>query len=146
MLSPSGIGDFCRLTNNCIGEGTLCQRGLCTCPFATHPNEDFTECVPDRKLFEECSSDIECIVEASRCDDDRVCRCAADYVISESHSSCLKGNREETMREDVQQLTRLHNNHCNRIKMSQLLMRTSLKLQSLIDYMETAKRMDNART
>lgn len=90
----SGIGDFCRLTNNCIGEGTLCQRGVCTCPYKTHPNEDFTECVPNRLLDESCSSDTECVVEASRCDDG-VCRCAPDYVISENRSSCLRGEEDE---------------------------------------------------
>lgn len=109
------IGEFCRLTNNCIGEGTLCQRGVCTCPYKTHPNEESTECIPDRQLDENCSSDMECVVEASRCDDTvGVCRCAADYVISENRSNCLRvADRLYENCDEVGQCVRIPHSFCD---------------------------------
>lgn len=76
------------MTNNCIG-GASCQRGICTCPYLTHANQDYTECIPDRSLDEDCLNDRECVTSASQCYDG-FCKCTDGYVPSENRSNCLK--------------------------------------------------------
>ncbi|XP_059612413.1 prion-like-(Q/N-rich) domain-bearing protein 25 [Phlebotomus argentipes] len=82
------INDWCRLTNNCLGEGTVCRSGVCLCPFNKHPNEDFTECEDDIALGESCFRDSQCVANNSRCHD--ICRCRVSHVLSHDRTKCLK--------------------------------------------------------
>lgn len=84
----AGVGEYCRLTNNCLGEHTVCRSGVCQCPMDTHLDEISGECVPDVYLGEVCSSHVECITLYSRCHD--VCRCTVSHIISVDGTRCLK--------------------------------------------------------
>lgn len=84
----SGVGEYCRLTNNCIGDHTVCRTGVCQCPINTHLHEPTGECVNDVYLGEDCSMDGECLAVNSRCHD--VCRCQVNHVISSDDRRCLK--------------------------------------------------------
>ncbi|CAO1440051.1 unnamed protein product [Diamesa hyperborea] len=84
----SRIGEYCRLTNNCIGNSTSCQQGTCRCPYEAHPSQDLLMCLNNASLGEHCFSDDECIVENSRCAS--VCRCRTSHIISQSGQRCLE--------------------------------------------------------
>lgn len=82
------LGDFCRLTNNCIGNNTVCRSGICVCPMNTHPRPDNLDCVDDVQLGHACNSDYECVNDNSRCHN--VCRCKISHIISHDRSKCLR--------------------------------------------------------
>ncbi|GAB0095112.1 prion-like-(Q/N-rich) domain-bearing protein 25 [Sergentomyia squamirostris] len=82
------INDWCRLTNNCLGEGTVCRSGVCLCPFDTHPNEEFTECEEDIQLGDPCNKNSQCVANNSRCYD--ICRCRPSHILSQDRKRCLK--------------------------------------------------------
>lgn len=87
-LTILGIGEYCRLTNNCIGNSTSCQQGTCRCPYESHPSQDFMMCLNNASLGEHCFSDDECIVDNSRCAS--VCRCKTSHIISQNGQRCLE--------------------------------------------------------
>lgn len=82
------LGDYCRLTNECLGANTFCRDGICICPVGAHASSDLTRCVPDVQLGESCSDEEECIAQESRCHD--VCRCRASHIVNMENDSCLR--------------------------------------------------------
>lgn len=82
------VGDWCRLTNNCIGENTVCRSGVCQCPPGSHSNAQYSSCVNDLNLSDKCISDDECVTPNSRCHD--ICRCRVSHIISEDKQRCLR--------------------------------------------------------
>lgn len=60
------IGEHCRLTNNCVGVDSVCESGVCRCPYGKHPIHNNAECIKDVQLDENCYDDAECVVENSR--------------------------------------------------------------------------------
>lgn len=82
------MGEYCRLTNNCLGEDTVCRSGVCECPINTHLNKASGECVANLNLGDKCKQDVECFLENARCHD--VCRCQVSHIISSDNHQCLK--------------------------------------------------------
>ncbi|XP_050082367.1 prion-like-(Q/N-rich) domain-bearing protein 25 isoform X2 [Anopheles aquasalis] len=84
----SFLGDYCRLTNNCIGNGTYCRDGVCVCTPGKHPNNDRNRCLQDAKLGDPCFRDEECVTDNSRCAQE-VCTCRISHVLNEHRNRCL---------------------------------------------------------
>lgn len=80
------IGDYCRLTSNCV-EHTACIRGECRCPFGYHSNWERDRCLRNVELNEECTAHEECIAENSICY--RSCKCRTSHIISQDGKRCL---------------------------------------------------------
>jgi hypothetical protein len=87
-LMPIEIGDYCRLTSNCVVDKTTCQHGQCRCFFGYHANMDKTRCLKNINLGEKCYADEECVVENASCQDYE-CRCRASHVPSQEAPECL---------------------------------------------------------
>lgn len=81
------IGDYCRLTSNCVVNGTTCKQGQCRCPYNYHSNWDKSICLRNISLGELCYSDEECIIEHSRCYG--TCKCRSSHIPNSSGIQCL---------------------------------------------------------
>uniref|UniRef100_A0A182F790 EB domain-containing protein n=1 Tax=Anopheles albimanus TaxID=7167 RepID=A0A182F790_ANOAL len=84
----SFLGDYCRLTNNCIGNGTYCRDGVCVCTPGKHANNDRNRCLKDAKLGDPCFRDEECVTDNSRCAQE-ICTCRVSHVLNEHRNRCL---------------------------------------------------------
>lgn len=67
----------------------MCRSGVCQCPYGKHANRDFTQCIRNVDLGQECSIDEECTDFNTRCLD--VCRCKISHTINKAGNTCLKG-------------------------------------------------------
>ncbi|EDS39061.1 conserved hypothetical protein [Culex quinquefasciatus] len=52
----SYLGQYCRLTNNCIGDDTYCRDGVCVCAVGKHSNAARNLCLPDVYLGESATA------------------------------------------------------------------------------------------
>uniref|UniRef100_A0A182N5C8 EB domain-containing protein n=1 Tax=Anopheles dirus TaxID=7168 RepID=A0A182N5C8_9DIPT len=84
----SFLGEYCRLTNNCIGNDTYCRDGICVCTPGKHPNTDRNRCLHDAKLGDQCFRDEECVTDNSRCAQE-LCTCRVSHVLNELRNRCL---------------------------------------------------------
>uniref|UniRef100_A0A182SJD4 EB domain-containing protein n=1 Tax=Anopheles maculatus TaxID=74869 RepID=A0A182SJD4_9DIPT len=84
----SFLGEYCRLTNNCIGNDTYCRDGICVCTPGKHPNTDRNRCLHDAKLGDQCFRDEECVTDNSRCSQE-ICTCRVSHVLNELRNRCL---------------------------------------------------------
>ncbi|XP_049281862.1 prion-like-(Q/N-rich) domain-bearing protein 25 isoform X2 [Anopheles funestus] len=84
----SFLGEYCRLTNNCIGNDTYCRDGICVCTPGKHPNTDRNRCLHDAKLGDQCYRDEECVTDNSRCAQE-ICTCRVSHVLNEMRNRCL---------------------------------------------------------
>uniref|UniRef100_A0A182P2H6 Homeobox domain-containing protein n=1 Tax=Anopheles epiroticus TaxID=199890 RepID=A0A182P2H6_9DIPT len=84
----SFLGEYCRLTNNCIGNDTYCRDGICVCTPGKHPNADRNRCLHDAKLGDQCFRDEECVTDNSRCAQE-ICTCRVSHVLNEQRNRCL---------------------------------------------------------
>uniref|UniRef100_A0AAG5CUP2 EB domain-containing protein n=1 Tax=Anopheles atroparvus TaxID=41427 RepID=A0AAG5CUP2_ANOAO len=82
------LGEYCRLTNNCIGNDTYCRDGICVCTPGKHPNADRNRCLQDAKLGDQCFRDEECVTDNSRCAQES-CTCRVSHVLNENRNRCL---------------------------------------------------------
>ncbi|XP_055524497.1 uncharacterized protein DDB_G0272420-like isoform X2 [Wyeomyia smithii] len=108
----SYLGQYCRLTNNCIGDYMYCRDGICVCSVGKHPNAGRNLCLPAVHLNEKCFRDEECIVEYSRCNN--VCRCRVSYVLNQKQTQCLPIARKlhDVCEEDLQCLHNIPYSRC----------------------------------
>uniref|UniRef100_A0A336M3Z1 CSON011761 protein n=1 Tax=Culicoides sonorensis TaxID=179676 RepID=A0A336M3Z1_CULSO len=82
------IGEYCKVSSNCIGKEIVCRSGKCECPFTSHTNANRTYCHRTIQLGEPCSSNEECIAEHSMCHE--FCICRAGYILNSNKTGCLK--------------------------------------------------------
>ncbi|XP_062539489.1 nidogen-like [Armigeres subalbatus] len=110
----SYLGQYCRLSNNCIGDDTYCRDGICVCALGKHPNAGRNLCLPDVHLGEKCFRDEECITEYSRCDGDE-CRCRVSHILNQARNQCLPiaGMLNDLCEEDLQCLHRVPYSRCH---------------------------------
>ncbi|CAH1727764.1 unnamed protein product [Chironomus riparius] len=88
-FNSSKIGEYCRLTSNCVVDKTTCQQGQCRCFRKHHPNLNKSKCLRDINLNEQCFTDDECVVENSHCMSG-TCQCKSSHVRSEENDQlCL---------------------------------------------------------
>ncbi|XP_055586047.1 prion-like-(Q/N-rich) domain-bearing protein 25 isoform X2 [Uranotaenia lowii] len=108
----SYLGQYCRLTNNCIGDDTYCRDGICVCAVGKHPNMGRNLCLPDVYLGEKCFRDEECINDYSRCND--VCRCRVSHLLNRDQNQCLPIARRlyDLCEEDLQCLYNIPYSRC----------------------------------
>ncbi|XP_058467954.1 prion-like-(Q/N-rich) domain-bearing protein 25 isoform X2 [Malaya genurostris] len=83
----SYLGQYCRLTNNCVGDYMYCRDGICVCAVGRHPNAGKNLCLPDVYLGGKCYRDEECITDNSRCSD--ICRCRISHILNRKQNQCL---------------------------------------------------------
>ncbi|XP_058814040.1 multiple epidermal growth factor-like domains protein 10 [Topomyia yanbarensis] len=108
----SYLGQYCRLTNNCVGDYMYCRDGICVCAVGKHPNAGKNLCLPDVYLGEKCYRDEECIAENSRCSD--VCRCRISHILNREQNQCLPIVRKlyDLCEEDLQCLYNIPFSRC----------------------------------
>ncbi|XP_065080947.1 prion-like-(Q/N-rich) domain-bearing protein 25 [Ochlerotatus camptorhynchus] len=108
----SYLGQYCRLTNNCIGDDTYCRDGVCVCAVGKHPNAGRNLCLPDVYLGETCFRDEECITEHSRCNN--VCRCRVSHILNREQNQCLPiaGKLYDLCEVDLQCLYNIPHSRC----------------------------------
>ncbi|XP_063701012.1 prion-like-(Q/N-rich) domain-bearing protein 25 [Culicoides brevitarsis] len=82
------IGEYCKVSSNCLGNDTVCRSGRCQCPFSSHTNANRTSCHKTTYLGEPCSMNEECITENSMCFE--TCICRAGYIMNLEKNGCLK--------------------------------------------------------
>jgi EB module len=105
------IGDYCRLTSNCLAELTTCVKGECVCPLNYHSNLERNRCLRNVELNESCSHHSECIAENSICYG--TCRCRTSHVISQDEKRCLPlaSTLYQKCQEDSQ-CSQVHHTYC----------------------------------
>ncbi|KAL9694472.1 hypothetical protein quinque_013757 [Culex quinquefasciatus] len=108
----SYLGQYCRLTNNCIGDDTYCRDGVCVCAVGKHSNAARNLCLPDVYLGEKCYRDEECITEHSQCND--VCRCRVSHILNRKQNQCLPiaGKLYDLCEEDLQCMYQIPFSRC----------------------------------
>lgn len=85
------IGEYCKVSSNCIGEDTVCRSGKCQCPFSSHTNANRTYCHKTVQLGEPCSVNEECLAEHTMCHN--TCICRAGYIFNINKTGCLKSKQ-----------------------------------------------------